>query len=286
MKKLLCLLFALTFSTALFACDRTDIPPNDPPSVEQPAPEETPPLPDAENPSVPETPSKPSSPQKPDADDTVTIVKKDDYVLCVGSGVNLRSSPSTSANILGSAAKNTRYSLIEKKGNWYALYYKNQIAYLHADYAETFSVEKSQNEKIERVIEVGYKLIGTKYVYGATRLHNGNGKLLSGFSVTAFDCSSLMQYMFYHGANVNLGVTTRAQVVQGKSVKRSALQRGDCIYFTNSYRQNNTGVERIGHVGIYLGNDYMLHTSSDYARIVKMSDTYWWKYYVEARRFI
>jgi cell wall-associated NlpC family hydrolase len=150
---------------------------------------------------------------------------------------------------------------------------------------EEFEVEKSENAELEEVIEEGYKQLGVPYVYGAVRLHDGKGNLLSGFTKSKFDCSSLVQYMFYQGAGVLLQTTTRTQVVQGKYVAKSELKRGDCIYFTNSSRQYNTGIERIGHVAVYLGDGYILHTSSDYARIEKMSSTRW-GYYIEARRFL
>jgi cell wall-associated NlpC family hydrolase len=78
---------------------------------------------------------------------------------------------------------------------------------------------------------------------------------------------------------------TRAQVKQGKYVHPDDLQRGDCIFFTNEDRQYNTGIERVGHVAIYLGNNYILHTASDYARIEKMTASRW-NFYIEARRFI
>ena len=94
-----------------------------------------------------------------------------------------------------------------------------------------------------------------------------------------------MQYVFYEGADKILNVNTRTQVTQGKYVAKSKLQRGDCLFFTNEERQYNTGIERIGHVAIYLGNDYILHTSSDYARIEKMTASRW-KFFVEARRFL
>ena len=137
---------------------------------------------------------------------------------------------------------------------------------------------------METVLNEGYKLIGVPYVYGAVRLHDGKGNLLSSFTAQKFDCSSLVQYVFYKGANTLLQVTTRTQVKQGTFVPKSELKRGDCIYFTNAERQHKTGVERGGHVAIYLGDNYILHTASDYARIEKMSSTRW-GYYIEARRF-
>ena len=148
-----------------------------------------------------------------------------------------------------------------------------------------FTLEKAENPEIEEVVEEGYKLIGIPYVYGAVRLHDGKGNLLSGFSAQRFDCSSLVQYIFYKGAGKLLDVTTRTQVKQGTYVHPNDLQRGDCIYFTNEERQYKTGVERVGHVALYLGNNYILHTASDYARIEKLSAKRW-SFYIEARRFL
>jgi cell wall-associated NlpC family hydrolase len=94
-----------------------------------------------------------------------------------------------------------------------------------------------------------------------------------------------MQYIFYHGADTIIGSHTRAQVKQGKYVKADELQRGDCLFFTNEDRQYNTGIERVGHVALYLGNNYILHTASDYARIEKITASRW-KFFIEARRFV
>ena len=127
--------------------------------------------------------------------------------------------------------------------------------------------------------------MGVKYVYGATRYHNGKGVYLSGFSTQAFDCSSLMQYIFKVAADVNLQMTTRTQVVQGVTVKKSGLKRGDLMFFTNAQRKNNTGVERIGHVAMYLGENYILHTASDFAKIEQISSTRW-GYFIQAQRML
>ena len=135
------------------------------------------------------------------------------------------------------------------------------------------------------MFEQGYSLIGVPYVYGAVRVHDGYGNRLSSFNKNKFDCSSLTQYAFYYGAGVLLGTTTRTQVKQGSFVKRSNLQRGDCIYFTNDERRHLSGIERIGHVAIYLGEGYILHTASDFARIEKLTDKRW-NNYVESRRFL
>lgn len=222
------------------------------------------------------------SPPKEDSSSQETTTVQ--YIKCTGDNVNIRAGAGTDYAVLGSAEKGTMYAVIGKTGSWYKTYYKNKVAYIYASYTSVFTLEKSE-EKIEDVVEEGYKLLGVPYVYGAVRVHDGKGKLLGGFSAQKFDCSSLVQYIFYKGAGTLLGVHTREQVLQGKYVKRSDLQRGDCIFFTNESRKNKTGIERVGHVALYLGDGYILHTASDYARIEKIS-TARWNYYIEARRFI
>ena len=146
-------------------------------------------------------------------------------------------------------------------------------------------MEKSGDDMVEADIAEGTKFMGVPYVYGAVRLHDGKGNLLKGFSLDAFDCSSLMQYMFYKGADKLLQVTTRTLVKQGTTVSKSKLKRGDLMFFTNASRKNNTGIERIGHVAMYLGDNYILHTASDYAKIEQISSTRW-SYYIQSQRMI
>ena len=210
---------------------------------------------------------------------------KAEYIKSTANGVNIRSGAGTGFAVLGSAEKGTMYAIIGKTGSWYKTYYKNQTAYISTSYATVLSLEKTQNEDVEKVISEGYKLIGVPYVYGAVRLHDGKGKFLSGFTAQKFDCSSLMQYIFYKGAGTLLDVTTRTQVKQGKAVKSGDLQRGDLMFFTNEQRQYNKGIERVGHVALYLGDNYILHTASDYARIEPISNKRW-KFFIEARRFL
>jgi cell wall-associated NlpC family hydrolase len=284
--RILCATLALLMALPLYACsENSTLPPSN--GLESVTPDQT--LPpetndtDENNGSNTQTPPVTTPTPAPNPEPPKTQTAK--YIRCTGDNVNLRSGAGTSFTAIGQAEKNTMYAVIGQTGNWYKVNYQNKTAYLYSEYAAVFTLEKSNDEKVEKVIEEGYKLLGVPYVYGAIRLHDGKGNFLKGFSVNKFDCSSLVQYAFYKGAGVLLDVTTRTQVVQGKYVKKSDLKRGDCIYFTNETRQHKTGVERIGHVAIYLGNDYILHTASDYARIEKMSATRH-KFYIETRRFL
>lgn len=220
-------------------------------------------------------------------DDTgETLITSKTYIVSKTNGLTVRANSSSSSTALGTLDKGDMVALIEAGEYWYTTKYRGKTAYVSASSTYTYLYQmETGGDAVEATIAAGEKYLGTPYVYGATRLHSGNGTLISGFTDTEFDCSSLMQYMFYYGAGINLQMNTRTQVLQGTYVAKADLQRGDLIFFTNSSRYYNTGIERVGHVAIYLGNNYILHTASDHAVIEQISSTRW-SYYIEARRII
>lgn len=263
--------------------DGTETTPETSPDDENAAPN-LPDTPETDDPTLDET----DEPEE-DPDDVPVIepVQNAIYARAKVNGLNLRAGPGSGYASLGHINAGDMVVLLSREGDWYRTQYKNKTAYISASqtYTESFEIELSDNAVIEKVIEEGLQLLGFPYVYGAIRYHDGSGKKLSNFDPTKYDCSSLMQYIFYHGAGVNLNMTTRTQVKQGKYVPKSDIKRGDLIFFTNSSRYNNTGVERIGHVALYLGENYILHTASDYAVIEEISAQRW-KYYIETRRLV
>lgn len=259
-------------------------PPSDNPATDEDEPENSvPELPEGpENPEESEEPEEPEEVLPPAPEPPATA----NYVKAKVNGLNLRSGPGSGYASVGYIDASDMVTLLAKEGSWYKTNYKNKIAYISANetYTEIHSMEQSEESAIEQVIKEGLLLLGHPYVYGAIRFHDGAGNKLKNFDPTKYDCSSLMQYIFYHGAGINLNMTTRTQVKQGTFVSKNDLKRGDLMFFTNSSRYHYTGIERIGHVALYLGDNYILHTASDYAVIEQISTTRW-KYYIESRRF-
>ena len=262
-------------------------------AIEQPQTAEVAPMPEvqpSENEEVgilPPVAEEPEEGVPPLTEEVETVLPKApvsaQYLKIKTGDLNVRAGAGTAYASLGKVEKNILMAYRGKVGSWYQTYYMGKAAFVHADYAEVVSLEKT-DDAIEEVIEEGLKYLGTPYVYGATRFHDGKGNLLKGFSSKQFDCSSLMQYIFYQGAGVLLNVTTRTQVSQGRAVT-DELKRGDLMFFTNASRKNNTGLERVGHVALYLGDNYILHTASDYAKIEQISQTRW-GYFLSARRML
>ena len=275
---------SLALFTGLLAvgCTNKEIPEEvsaPPPALEEPiVPEELPAEQPQEEPHA-ELPQQ-EEPQEPTIPTQAEV--KAQYLRVTGESVNLRSGAGTGYEILGKAEKNTLFAYTGEKSGWYETYCRGRKAYISKQYVSLYETEKA-DEDTENVIAEGMKLLGVPYVYGAVRLHDGAGNFLKGFTKEKFDCSSLMQYIFYYGKGAMLSLTTRTQISQGHAVSDSAMKRGDLLFFTNASRKNNTGIERVGHVALYLGDGYILHTASDYAKVEKMSATRR-SYFICARR--
>lgn len=107
------------------------------------------------------------------------------------------------------------------------------------------------------------KYIGVPYVYGGT-------------TASGLDCSGFTQLVFKN-LGININRTAAAQYDQGTSVSKSNLQAGDLVFF------NTTG--GVSHVGIYVGDNKFTHAgSSTGVTTAKLSDSYWAKRYIGAKR--
>ena len=117
------------------------------------------------------------------------------------------------------------------------------------------------------VVAYAKNYLGVKYVYG-------------GSSPKGFDCSGFTVYVFKH-FGISLSRTATGQYKYGSSVSKSNLQTGDLVFFKGSGKA-------IGHVGIYVGGGSFIHASSpgDVVKITSLSDSYYVRNYVGARRIL
>ena len=210
--------------------------------------------------------------------------KKKRYAVALVNGLRIRNGASTTYQVVGSLDKNDAVFIKSEKNGFYETVYKEKVAYVSKQYCNVLEMDIA-GEREEKAIDLGCELLGYPYVWGSQRYHWGNGVLNTAFVNGEFDCSALVQYIYYKSNGVILDLTTRTQVYNGTEVLRENLARGDLMFFTNQSRQYKTGTERIGHVAIYLGNNYILHTATDHAVIEPIS-TIRWSYYITARRVV
>jgi len=207
-------------------------------------------------------------------EDTTLFSRVDILLKATVTGLNVRIAPNASASILGRLSKGDLVAFYGEDNGWYTTFYKEKRGYVSAKYCEVMQFSKG-DERTENIVEEGKKLLGHPYVWGSQRYHWGNGKLNTDFVAGEYDCSALMQYIFYKTDKTLLGLTSREQANQGDKLDKSALKRGDLMFFTNYSRKHLTGIERVGHVGLYLGGNYIMHTASDYACIEEISSVRW-----------
>ncbi|KGK83815.1 hydrolase [Desulfosporosinus sp. HMP52] len=118
----------------------------------------------------------------------------------------------------------------------------------------------------KQVLNYGAQFLGIKYVWGGTTPSPG------------FDCSGYVQYVF-RNSGITLSRTSEQQFKNGVSVSRSDLKPGDLVFFA-------TYSSGASHVGIYVGNNTMIHSSSGGVSYDDMTSSYWAKRYLGARRVI
>lgn len=130
----------------------------------------------------------------------------------------------------------------------------------YTDHAEALALRHS-------LMALADKQIGSRYVTGGTR----PGR---------FDCSGLMYYLYgQHG--VKLHRTAAQQMQDGIVVPKEGMQVGDLIFF---YEPGRT--YPASHVGIYVGNNQMIHSGSKGVVLSDLDVDYYAKYFLCARRIV
>ncbi|MGM0836458.1 MAG: C40 family peptidase [Bacillota bacterium] len=127
----------------------------------------------------------------------------------------------------------------------------------------------------DQIIRTGKKYLGTPYVFGAPSNRED-----------IFDCSSFVRHVYgLHG--IELPRNSRQQYQVGQTIPFSKLRKGDLLFFTTPKRKKRQGLERIGHVAIYLGNQTILHTARNETKVTITSlSPYWKKVIIGAKRII
>ena len=192
------------------------------------------------------------------------------------SNLNIRSGPGTSYAIISKVYNGDTVLIKEVSSNgWYKVETTSGIiGWCSGDYISNIregslpSYGNTDDEKINNVLKVAREQLGKPYVYGAT-------------GPDSFDCSGLTSYVFKNGAGITLPRTSKDQSTAGRYVSKSELQPGDLIFF-------NTSGSGISHVGIYIGNNEMIHapSSGKNVEVTKITSNYWASKYVTARRII
>ncbi len=119
------------------------------------------------------------------------------------------------------------------------------------------------------LVETAESFLGLPYRWGGSSADTG------------FDCSGLTMAV-YHLNGLNLPRSSLAQYRVGNPVRRSALDKGDLVFFATS------GGRRVSHVGVYAGDESFIHAPGRGKRIRadSLSNRYYAARYVGARTYL
>jgi len=120
------------------------------------------------------------------------------------------------------------------------------------------------SNSVNKIVNTGKKYIGTPYKWG-------------GITPKGFDCSGFVNYTVKKATGKTLPRTTTSLYKKGTKISKSKLKKGDLLFF-------NTSGKGISHVAIYMGNNTMIHAASKGVKTDKLTNSYWKKRYVGAKR--
>lgn len=190
------------------------------------------------------------------------------------SSLNLRKGPSTNQEIIGVLLKNSQVKVISSSNGWSKIIYGNKVGYVYDQYLsdKTTDIYNNTNSvKADKVISYAKSLLGKPYVWADE-------------GPNSFDCSGFTWYVFKNIAKISLPRSSSQQGTYGIYVEKKDLQPADLIFF------DTVGVydKKITHVGMYLGNNEFIHSSSGQGKVVisNLNTSYYIKAYVLARRIL
>ena len=199
----------------------------------------------------------------------------------------VRNGSSYKATVIGQMEEGTQVTVLDRRGDFYKVDCYDMTGYIaisqiaeengtyyidcqedstetgvmeYTDYTDALTMRHS-------LLELAKQQLGKPYIYGST-------------GTRGFDCSGLMLYLY---ANHGIGLQRRAsqQLQDGIVVAKEGLQVGDLIFFRETWETYPAS-----HVGIYAGNNQIIHAGSNGIEYADLDYSYFYNYYLCARRVV
>ena len=138
---------------------------------------------------------------------------------------------------------------------------------------------KVVRNKYAEILGVQPKEITNKTLYQFIDKWYGTNYRLGGQDGSGIDCSGFAQKLYGEVYGIDLSRTSREQYSNCKRIKHAHDAReGDLVFF-------HIHSKRITHVGVYLANDFFVHSSSTGGVMISsLNEDYWHKYYAGCGR--
>lgn len=216
---------------------------------------------------------------------TTTEARNDKGIINVETA-NIRKKADKSSSIIYHLDEGDEVTIIAEEGDWYKITnsevesgYVSKSLVTVSDVSsrgtqevreETVQPEETLSAKGDDVANFAKQYLGYSYVLGGKTPETG------------FDCSGYTRYVFKN-FGYSLGTVAADQNSLGTEIARTDLKVGDLILF---YNEEKT---KIGHTGIYLGNDEFIHAANPDRGVVidnLSTNSYYSTRFITARRIV
>ena len=194
-------------------------------------------------------------------------------IVTSSTGLRLRSQPTTESAILTVFNFGMTMDVLEKQGDWTKVSLDGVIGYVASEYVDLNFGVRPENPftRGQHIVEFAKQFLGTPYAWGGASLTKGS------------DCSGFV-YSVMKNFGVVLNRSSSGQYGDGVNVQKSELQAGDLVFF------DTDGNGRISHVGIYMGNNQFIHSSSSRrtwgVTVSSLTEDYYRRTYLKACRVL
>lgn len=226
---------------------------------------------------------------------------------------NVREKPDKSSNIVERLDEDDIVTILEETGDWYKItsskvssgYVAKSLIKVISSDVSSRSLTEPREEKAQESVNLstsGEEAVQQPLVNGVTDIQESTNLSTNGEAVveyakqylgvayvsggktpeSGFDCSGFTRYIFKN-FGYSLGAVAAEQDSVGTKVERENLKPGDLILFQNE------GRTKIGHTGIYIGNNEFIHAANPQRGVVidnLATNSYYRERFVTARRIV
>jgi lipoprotein Spr len=143
-----------------------------------------------------------------------------------------------------------------------------------------FSMLDWVKDKYSSMIDVMPNQISNVMLYRFIDEWYGVKYRMGGTTKKGVDCSAFVQHLYQYVFGYDILRTACLQFKESRKIAKDDLKEGDLVFF-------KVGTSRISHVGVYLRNNFFVHSaSSKGVSIANLSNAYWSRYFAGGGRIV
>jgi cell wall-associated NlpC family hydrolase len=203
-------------------------------------------------------------------------------------GVVMRTEPTTMSGKVTVTQMRDKVFILDQDGAWYQVKtVSGKKGYIRGDYLNELhaTAPSTRTSSGRAVSSAGFTFSDdmdfagfSPDIIAEAKRHMGTPYRWGGESTRGFDCSGFVRYVFRASEGITLPRTSREQARYGTPVSRNELRAGDIVSFATG------GGSRVSHIGVYIGENKFIHSSSSRGVRIDTLTGYYAKRFVNARR--